>query len=209
MKLILLGASNPETARMAWNWNPRMPVKVAGYIDNDPAKKGKMFGGFEVFGGFEELGRLIADEGYVFVNLITRTTEIRKETSEHISAAGGRFGNFIHPDTDLTRVGYGHDIFIEEGVIVQADVAIEDHVAIHLGAMIAHEVNIGPYSFIAPGANILGLVDIGEGVMVGAGAIILPRLKIGNWAKIGAGAVVTKDVPDHATVVGNPARRIE
>lgn len=41
---------------------------------------------------------------------------------------------------------------------------------------------------------------------IGTGAIILPGLTIGMEATVGAGAVVTEDVPDGATVVGNPAR---
>jgi len=43
---------------------------------------------------------------------------------------------------------------------------------------------------------------------IGSGATILPGITIGEGAMVGAGAVVTKDVPDHATVVGNPARII-
>ncbi len=41
---------------------------------------------------------------------------------------------------------------------------------------------------------------------LGSGAVILPGLTIGVEAIVGAGAVVTEDVPDGATVVGNPAR---
>jgi UDP-2-acetamido-3-amino-2,3-dideoxy-glucuronate N-acetyltransferase len=47
---------------------------------------------------------------------------------------------------------------------------------------------------------------VGYGASIGAGAIILPGLRIGAWALVGAGSVVTRDVPDHAIVVGNPAR---
>ena len=42
--------------------------------------------------------------------------------------------------------------------------------------------------------------------MIGAGAVVLPRLQIGDDAMVGAGAVVTRSVPPHAVVVGNPAR---
>jgi UDP-2-acetamido-3-amino-2,3-dideoxy-glucuronate N-acetyltransferase len=43
---------------------------------------------------------------------------------------------------------------------------------------------------------------------IGSGAVILPGIVVGEGALVGAGSVVTKDVPDFAIVVGNPARRI-
>lgn len=49
---------------------------------------------------------------------------------------------------------------------------------------------------------------LGDHVFVGAGAKILGPIRIGTGAKIGANAVVVKDVPDHATAVGVPARLV-
>ena len=46
---------------------------------------------------------------------------------------------------------------------------------------------------------------IGDHVSIYANAIVFGGIKIGNDVRIGAGAVVNKDVPDHCTVVGNPA----
>jgi dTDP-4-amino-4,6-dideoxygalactose transaminase len=47
-----------------------------------------------------------------------------------------------------------------------------------------------------------------EGATIGAGAVLVCGVTVGRFAFVGAGAVVTRDVPDHALVVGNPARRI-
>lgn len=44
------------------------------------------------------------------------------------------------------------------------------------------------------------------GASIGTNATVLPGITIGAGALVGAGAVVTKDVPDGATVIGNPAR---
>lgn len=47
---------------------------------------------------------------------------------------------------------------------------------------------------------------IGDHCLIGAGAVLVGDIHIGNFVKIGAGAVVRTDVPDHATVVAQPAR---
>ncbi len=51
-------------------------------------------------------------------------------------------------------------------------------------------------------------VEIGEGAAIGARAVCVAPVRIGAWATVAAGAVVTSDVPDHALVVGVPARQI-
>lgn len=51
-------------------------------------------------------------------------------------------------------------------------------------------------------------VKIGQWAWVGANAVILPGITIGQYAVIGAGSIVTKDIPDYAIAVGNPARII-
>lgn len=55
------------------------------------------------------------------------------------------------------------------------------------------------------GNNKGGIPTIGDNVFVGVGAVIVGKIKIGNNVQIGANAVVTKDVPDNAVIVGNPA----
>lgn len=51
-------------------------------------------------------------------------------------------------------------------------------------------------------------VTIGHDVWIGHGAIVMAGRRIGTGAVVGAGSVVTKDVPDYAIAVGNPARVI-
>ena len=50
---------------------------------------------------------------------------------------------------------------------------------------------------------------IKRGAKIGANVTILPGVVIGENALVGAGTVVTKDVPDGAVVVGNPARVVK
>lgn len=51
-------------------------------------------------------------------------------------------------------------------------------------------------------------VTVREGAAIGARAVCVAPVTIGRWASVGAGSVVTRDVPDHALVVGTPARRV-
>ena len=52
----------------------------------------------------------------------------------------------------------------------------------------------------------VGRITVGYGASLGAGCIVLPDIAIGRFAMVGAGAVVTRNVPDHGLVIGNPAR---
>ena len=188
MKLVFFAASNPETARMVQSIRRVQPdLEVLGFIDNDPKKKGTTFLGWPVFGGFEVLADHVRDD-VRFLNLHTGSTRVRYETSRHMAEAGCRFANLVHPSVDLAMTTLG------------------DNSSVHIGAMIGHETRIGNSVFIAHACSVSGLVEISDGVFMGTNATVLPRVKIGRWATIGAGSVVLKDVPDFATVVGNPGR---
>jgi sugar O-acyltransferase (sialic acid O-acetyltransferase NeuD family) len=119
------------------------------------------------------------------------------------------FTNAIHPSvifSPFASMGKGNMIL--HGVIIQAQTRIGDHVILNTGVRIDHDNIIGDYVHIAPGAVLCGTVEVGEGTFIGAGSTIIPGKKIGAWAIVGAGSVVIQDVPDHAVVVGNPARVI-
>jgi acetyltransferase-like isoleucine patch superfamily enzyme len=55
---------------------------------------------------------------------------------------------------------------------------------------------------------VVGKTVVADGASIGANATNVCGVTIGRWAMVGAGSVVTKDVPEHALVVGNPARRL-
>lgn len=208
MKAVILGAKNPETERMILAIERLRVDWFVGFIDNDPLLRGTEFCGLPVLGGFELLGGLVSS-GHAFVNTISGSTRVRKETTDTILAHGGSMLNFIHPSVDLYGVAVGQGVYIQDGCIIQAGVSIGDNACLHMGNLIAHQVHIGPSAFVSFGCHIAGEVEIGEGVFVGAGATIIPRVKVGDWATIGAGAVVIRDVAAGETVVGSPARKIK
>jgi sugar O-acyltransferase (sialic acid O-acetyltransferase NeuD family) len=208
MFIYLVGASNPETIRVTRAVERNTPnIKFVGMIDNDVEKQGKEFYGIPILGGVDIVKSLIDDNVY-FVNLITGSTRARHFITSQILSYGGRLANLIHPNLDLTLSKIGLGLYLQEGVIIQAGVEVGDNTSLHMGALIGHESIIGKSVFIAHAVSVSGCCEIGDGVFIGTNASILPRLKVGKWSTVGAGAVVTKDVPEYAVVVGNPAKII-
>lgn len=209
MRLMCIGANNPETIRVVTAVKKADPAfSFLGFIDNDPAKKGVLFYGYPVFGGSDYI-QTITDPDVRFVNLITRDCMTRHRTSCEAISYGAKFTNLIHPKVDLEMVSIGVGNYIQENVILQAGVTVGNNSSVHIGSLVGHESVIGHSVFIAHGCNISGLVEIADGVFVGAGVTILPRVKIGAWSVIGAGSVVRKDVPPFSMVVGNPAKVVK
>lgn len=119
------------------------------------------------------------------------------------------FTHTIHPSALVAgSVSIGEGSMILHGTILQPFVTVGKHTIANTGSRIDHDCSIGDYAHLAPGVVLCGQVSIGEGTLVGASAVVIPGIRIGRWAIIGAGAVVTKDVPDYAIAVGNPAKVI-
>jgi len=208
MKVIFIGAANPESIRMIAAVQRVTPnFEALGFIDNDPAKAGTSFYGLPVLGGSESIPDLLGDD-VRYVNLITGSTKARYETTLDAVAKGAILTNFIHPSVDLTMTGWGAGNYVQESVITQAEVRVGDNSSLGMGTVVGHETRIGNSVFIAGAVSVAGCCDIDDGTLIGTNATILPRTKIGAWSTIGAGAVVTKDIPPHSVAVGNPARVI-
>lgn len=95
----------------------------------------------------------------------------------------------------------GNNVTVKSGVYVWDGITLEDDVFI--GPCVAFTNDKKPRSKQYPDEFPKTIVE--KGASIGANATILPGIRIGQNALIGAGAVVTKDVPQNAIVVGNPA----
>lgn len=130
-------------------------------------------------------------------------------------------GTVVRDHVNLFRCKIGKNckiesfVYIEEGVTIGDGCKIKPHVYIPTGVTIEAGVFIGPnvtftndkYPRVNGEWQLLRTVVERE-ASIGAQSIILPGLRIGRKAVVGAGSVVTKNVPDCATVCGNPARTL-
>ena len=84
-------------------------------------------------------------------------------------------------------------------------------IEIQEGATIAQEAYLctGTHDFNDPNLQLITKpIMVGKNAFIGARAMILPGVCIGDRAIVGAMSVVSKDVPDHQIVAGNPAKKI-
>ena len=106
----------------------------------------------------------------------------------------------------LGRLKIGNGVFINSNLLAMArgGITIEDDVQIAANVSLISN-NHDPYE-----RHILTCKPIGirKGAWIGANAVVLAGTEIGRYAIVGAGSVVTKDVPDYAVAVGNPAKVI-
>jgi UDP-2-acetamido-3-amino-2,3-dideoxy-glucuronate N-acetyltransferase len=118
----------------------------------------------------------------------------------------------------------GRDAFIDEHVVIGDRVKIQNAALVYHGVTVEDGVFIGPNAILTNDRFPRSITADGElaraedwvvspirlrvGSSIGAGAVVVAGSDVGRFATIGAGAVVTRDVPDHALVAGNPARRL-
>ncbi len=110
----------------------------------------------------------------------------------------------------------GQNVVISPEVILGNNVKIQNNVSLYTGVICEDDVFLGPSCVFTNVINPRSAVNrrnqysktrVGRGATIGANATIVCGHDIGKFAFIGAGAVVTKNVPDYALVIGNPARQ--
>jgi len=133
---------------------------------------------------------------------------------------GTKVWHFSHIMSDAIvgeRCNIGQNVVVSPGVILGSNVKIQNNVSLYTGVICDDDVFLGPSCVFTNVVNPRSAVNrrgqyaqtrVGRGASIGANATIVCGHDIGQFAFIGAGAVVTKQVPDYALVVGNPARQM-
>lgn len=130
---------------------------------------------------------------------------------------GTRIWAFTHV---LPGAVIGRECNIADHVFIENDVRVGDRVTVKCGVQLWDGVSLEDDVFVGPNVTFtndkyvrsrarpdeFARTIVKNGASIGANATILPGVIIGSYAMVGAGAVVTRNVPNYAKVVGNPAR---
>lgn len=132
---------------------------------------------------------------------------------------GTKIWHFSHIMTDCIigeQCSIGQNVVISPQVRLGNRVKIQNNVSVYTGVICEDDVFLGPSAVftnvINPRSAIVRKNEylptmVMKGATIGANSTIVCGITIGRYAFVGAGAVVTKDIPDYALVVGNPARQ--
>jgi UDP-2-acetamido-3-amino-2,3-dideoxy-glucuronate N-acetyltransferase len=133
--------------------------------------------------------------------------------------AGTKIWHFSHimPNCQIgENCNIGQNVVVSPEVVLGKNVKVQNNVSIYTGVKCEDDVFLGPSMVFTNVVNPRSAINrrgqyavtlVKKGASIGANATIICGHTIGRFAFIGAGAVVTKDVPDYALVVGNPAKQ--
>lgn len=178
-------------------------------VDDNSARVGEIVQNCRVI-SFEDL----KSEPDREVNVCIADPRIRRKVSDKCAAAGFNFFSV----TDDTHLRFD-DTTVGEGAVccantmLNTDIVIGRHFHCNIYSYVSHDCRIGDFVTFAPRVSCNGRVVIDDYAFIGSGAVLKQGtreapLRVGRNAVVGMGAVVTRDVPDGAVVVGNPAKII-
>lgn len=170
-------------------------------------------------GAVIEAGCVIGDDSVIGANtFIASNTYIAEGVLIQNNVSIGSVGLGYFNNAKGQRVFFPHlgSVYIGQSAVVGSGSVIvrgqlSDTVigaSVRLGNLVnvGHNVHIGSNSVLSSNVCIAGGVSIGAHCNFGVGSSVAPKLNIGNGCKIGIGSVVIKNIPDHSSYFGNPAR---
>jgi len=182
--------------------------RLAGYLDDDPARHGTMIEGIPVLGGIEKLGDM-PDASVVVCTGRPGNYRSRPAIVERLGLPSERYATIIHPSASVrvgSRSGPG-TVLLAQTALTTA-ITIGSHVAVMPHVVLTHDDVIDDFATMASGVCLGGNVRVGPCAYVGAGALVRENCSIGSGALVGMGAIVTRDIPDDEVWAGVPARYI-
>ena len=127
------------------------------------------------------------------------------------------FSHIMKNSTIGKNCNIGQNVLVSSDVKLGNNVKVQNNVSIYTGVECEDDVFLGPSMVFTNVINPRSAINrrgtyiktiVKKGSSIGANATIICGNNIGKFSFIGAGSVVTKDVPDYALVIGNPAKQV-
>jgi len=181
---------------------------VLGFFDDNTNIIGSQINKVNVLGKINDVEEFIKNNRNVSIFVTIGNNDIRAKLQKKYIDLNYLVPSFVHKSVKLNESIIIHDpVYILPGTNIMPLTTIDRYVMISMGVNIAHHVSIKKGCFISQGTNVGASIVLSETSFLGIGSTIMTGVnRIGVGATIGAGAVIIKDVPDGATVVGNPGR---
>lgn len=209
-RLVILGAGGfgQEIVWAVCNMNAAEPrYEVAGYCDDDPAKKGLEIYGTPVLGSLEEVDRG-AKEKPRFICAVGNNPD-RERIVMRALAAGWLPATVLDPSVIVAEhVSVGEGTYVGAGSILSPYARVGRFVIINHHCSIGHNSTLEDFVQVSPGGRISGGCRIGAGASLGSNAVVAPARSVGCGSTLGACSFAMTDIPDHVTAVGTPARTV-
>ena len=207
--LIIIGAGNIgkivcEYARQMKEYQTEW--LIGGYLEFDGKEVARDQNYPEIIGTVEDYQPKAND---VFVCSYAAVAD-REKSVQIIESKGGVFINVIHPTANIlstNKMGVGN--IIGAFTTLSVNTVVGNHCIVQDHCNVGHDCVIGDFSHLYVGNIVCGINTLGTKVTLYTGSVIYPKFKVGDNSVVGAGSVVMRAVKADATVMGNPAKKLE
>ena len=178
----------------------------AGYLNDRQPIGSELYGG-KVLCGFDAWPRL--DEDILFLAPLHQAGRMQQNCSRVLGLGipDSRWVTVADPRASVAGNSViGPGTYVVAFATISIDSVVGAHCAIRSGARVGNDVTVEDFVFLGVNSDALQRLQIEAGAHIAPGAAVGNDVRVGRFAVVGLGAVVTKDVPDYAVVVGNPAR---
>lgn len=208
-EIVIIGAGDfgKEVAWLIEDVNKKEPAYIIlGFLDDDEAKAGTLYKGYEVIGKTSHLTEL-NKKHHAGAVIAMQDSTARKRIVDALPDFHD-WETLIHPSVSIAdSSSFGRGCIFCAGTNVSVDTKIGDHCIFNLNVTVGHDGHIGDFASLMSGAVVCGHATIGEHAYLSSNCTVIPGRKIGAYARVGAGSVVIRNVKDGVSVMGVPATK--
>lgn len=207
--LIILGAR--EHAKVVWATlqDARLKSwKVVGFLDDNPALRGKRLLGLPILGPIAKLKDLARSRKIqgALVGISCNHMPLRASLFGEIRRLKLKSPTVISPTAHVHRLAkVGAGSLVCSGAVVHAFAMVGANFVAYSNAVVEHECVMADNVYLGPGVTFCAAVRVGASSFFGAGSNVVCE-RVGGDVVVGAGAAVVNDLPDGAVAAGVPAR---